>query len=134
DEHLWFTSTRAEARAGVGSVKSLSQIRTSLRTGGGEQGRLEHQLPLVSPVEFAPRHRPLPVAPYLLGLLLGDGGLGGAPRQETVSVDGIAAPSARGLSPGRLATERYGITNREKFIPEDYLFAAPAERLDLLRG
>jgi len=136
DEHLWLTTTRAESSkpVGAGSVKSLSQIRTSLRAAGGEQGALDHQLPLVAPVEFEPRGRPLPVAPYLLGLLLGDGGFGNAPRHDTVSVDGISAAVSRGASPTRLAMREYGVTRREKLIPDDYLFAAPRDRLDLLRG
>jgi replicative DNA helicase len=135
DEHLWFTTTRAESArpGGAGSVKSLAEIRTSLRMAGGEQGGLDHELPLVAPVEFAPNGRPLPVAPYLLGLLLGDGGFGTAPRHDTVSVDGIAASVPRRPAT-RLAMEQYGLGSREKFIPDDYLFATTPERLDLLRG
>ena len=120
-----------------GSVKSLSEIRTSLRMSGGEQGALDHRVPLVAPVEFAVNDRPLPVAPYLLGLLLGDGGFGNVASQDTVSVDGIAAAVPRGAShksATRLALEGYGLTSREKFIPGEYLLAGVPERLDLLRG
>ena len=139
DEHLWFTTTHADSSkpGSPGSVKSLSEIRTSLRMSGGEQGALDHRLPLVAPVEFAATDRPLPVAPYLLGLLLGDGGFGNVASQDTVSVDGIAAAVPRGAShksATRLALEGYGLTSREKFIPGEYLLAGVPERLDLLRG
>jgi len=133
DEHLWFTTTRAEEARGAGSVKSVAEIRTSLRIAGGEQGALDHEVPLVAPVEFAPSDRPLPVAPYLLGLLLGDGGFGPVPRHDTVSVDGLAA-SVPHRPATRLAMDEYGLSSREKFIPDDYLFATAPERLDLLRG
>jgi replicative DNA helicase len=238
DEHLWFTTSRLESRrlGGEGSVKSLAQIRESLRV-TGEPDRLNHRTPTVAPVEFAPRAEPLRLAPYLLGLLLGDGSFRNTnvrfdgieddahsrlravlPPQDTVSVDGmtlsirrngneptekmhallasIAAFEARGAAPSladlglsetpsavhdklqrlrrmgfvewtanakrslkltetgrkrvaestpprgprsqtRLALDYYGLTglgSKEKFIPEDYLYASVQERLDLLRG
>jgi replicative DNA helicase len=133
DEHLWFTTTHAEnSSAGRGgSVKSLAEIRSSLRVGGGEYGALNHRLPLVAPVEFASSGRPQFLAPYLLGLLLGDGGFGSLLRHDTVSVDGIAASRKSTI---QSAIEHYGLTTREKFIPDAYLFATASERLDVLRG
>jgi len=161
DEHLWFTTTRAES-SGLrprGSVKPLSEIRESLRV-DGHPGRLNHRAPTVAPIEFAPRDRPLLIPPYLLGLLLGDGSFPDrdAPfsgfeedlrdrlppdvcASDRVSVDGIATAIPRKSttrhSRTRLALEHYGLYglgSLEKFIPADYLFASAGERLDLLRG
>jgi replicative DNA helicase len=102
DEHLWLTAVRGET--GSGSVKQLSDIRRSLRV----DGHPNHRVPTVAPVEFAPRAEPLLLAPYLMGLLLGDASFREAtitferagrdlreklsshlPAQDTVSVDGI---------------------------------------------
>ena len=115
DEHLWFTTTRVESRrpGARGSVKPLSEIRKSLFV-AGEPDRLNHRIPVVAPIEFAPLGRPLLLPPYLLGLLLGDGSFrninvrfDGAeadlhdrlashlPSCDTVSVDGITASIRR---------------------------------------
>jgi replicative DNA helicase len=241
DEHLWSTTTRAESRRprGEGSVKTLGEIRQTLQV-LGEPGRLNHRIPVVGPVEFAPRSRTLLLEPYLLGLLLGDGSFRGTnvrfdgaepdaherlrsvlPAQDEISVDGITArvrraraeptegmhglllalekAEAAGVAPslrelgdatghrhlnvvhdqltrlrkkglvdwqqnqkrtlsltaeGRAraradlaplgarsrtkeAVHAYGLvglSSHDKFIPEDYLYATPRERLDLLRG
>ena len=76
DEHLWHTTTREESGrpGGKGSVKALSEIRRSLVV-AGEPERLNHRIPIVAPVELAPRGDPLLLPPYLLGLLLGEGTL-----------------------------------------------------------
>jgi replicative DNA helicase len=111
DEHLWHTTTRAESRrpASSGSVKSLAEIRRTLQV-AGEEGRLNHRIPLVAPVEFAAREARPRLPAYLMGLLLGDGCFRGInirfdgaeadnherlrahlPDADTVSVDGITA-------------------------------------------
>jgi replicative DNA helicase len=160
DEHLWLT---ADAN-GVGSVKPLSAIQRSLRQGQAPN----HRIPTVAPVEFAAPNARLRIAPYLLGLLLGDRS---SDDVESASADAysgaagvvaawgarasVAAPGARATgqrsataarSGGELVArpsgtrrllEHYGLYARgtdDKFIPDDYLYAAPAARLDLLRG
>jgi replicative DNA helicase len=150
DEHLWFTTTPGETRraGGAGSVKPLSEIRRTLHV-AGEPDRLNHRIPLVAPIEFAPRETPSLLPPYLLGFLLGDRRLGAesvpaeARGAESISVDGLRqesanpARSAARRSQIRLALEHHGLagrSNREAFIPDDYLFGSVAERLDLLRG
>lgn len=146
EEHLWFTTTRVEGRrpGGSGSVKALAQIRDTLRV-AGEPDRLNHRIPLVEPIEFAPRENPLLLSPYLLGLLLGDGSWepykkrsvrltqAGGLQQTTVAQ---ATDSGR-RSQTRRALEHYGLyglSSLEKFIPDDYLFGTVQQRLDLLRG
>lgn len=87
-EHLWLTTTAKELQRGryvrgprperervktgeegAGSVKSLEQIASTLED--------VHYLPLAKPVlDFAPV-TDLPIDPYVLGLLLGDGSFRG---------------------------------------------------------
>lgn len=94
DEHLWFTTTETElARGrwrkvridgkktsiatgifGSGSVKPLADIRSDV--GSRADDAMPHYIPRVASVEFAPRAK-LPLDPYYLGALIGDGGLTG---------------------------------------------------------
>jgi len=70
DEHLWFTETVGNRKVGKeGSVKPLLEIMKSVRT--KQDQRLNHKIPIVSPVQFT--DKPVPIDPYLMGLLLGDG-------------------------------------------------------------
>jgi replicative DNA helicase len=162
DEHLWFTTTRSESRRpqDSGSVKTLAEIRRTLKV-AGERERLNHCIPIVAPVEFAPRREPLRLAPYLMGRLLGDGSFRGTnvrfdcaepdvhekfrshlPACDDVSVDGITVrvrrnPAEPTGSATRRAVEHYGLlglSSLEKFVPRDYLLGTLQERLDLLRG
>ncbi len=81
DEHLWQTQTESDrkkerysrskgaARSIAGTVKPLSEIRASLVY----QTQKNHKIPMVAPIEFPAKT--LPVAPYLMGVLLGDGSM-----------------------------------------------------------
>lgn len=78
DEHLWLTQTEVERkREAYGSrlphagVRPLEEIRKSLTV---RHGIRNHSIPVCKPVKFAPIDD-IPVAPYLLGMLLGDGNL-----------------------------------------------------------
>ena len=148
DEHLWYTTTRAEGRrpAGSGSVKSLAELRSSLQV-PGEPGRLNHRVPVVAPVEFAPRAVKPRLPAYLMGLLLGDGCFRGVNirfKKRTLRLTDAgrayvaeARAAADGPSQTRLALEHYGLYGRsslDKFIPDDYRYASVRERLDVLRG
>ena len=67
-EHLWHVFTREDRRRGTGRVLQTGQMMARLRR--NHQHRYE--LPLVSaPVELEPQD--VPLDPYALGLLLGDG-------------------------------------------------------------
>jgi N12 class adenine-specific DNA methylase len=83
DEHLWLTQTYRERgfaqrgaalgkswECGQARVRSLAEIRTTLVA--DHLGAKNHSIPMVEPVQFDAR--PVPLAPYLLGVLLGDGG------------------------------------------------------------
>jgi hypothetical protein len=70
-EHLWFTRTKNERGNGAkGKIRELQDIAQSLRQGL----HTNHMIPLVGNVEFASQS--VPLDPYFMGLLLGDGHFG----------------------------------------------------------
>lgn len=73
-DHLWLTTTtRARDQHQPPKVRTTAEIAATLRL---KNGRINHYLPMLSaPVEMP--HADLALDPYLLGVLLGDGGLGG---------------------------------------------------------
>ena len=115
-------------------------------------------IPLVAPVQF-PR-RDVPLDPYLLGVLLGDGGLSSNGVRLTTADPEIlervraAVPTniwvkhiagydyrivgARGRPNPVLDALRslglHGLTSPEKFIPPEYLWNDPQIRLQVLQG
>lgn len=161
-DHLWFTQTKNERRRGLnGSVKTTSQIMTTLRRGDG--GMRNHAVPLVRPVRFNNENQSLPLHPWLLGALLGDGSLRSknvlfskpeADVQEKVKVclpDGDEATVAsddgmtlrirrkkRNNEPSETAKAIRSlglfVFSEQKFIPQQYLLSTPQNRLQLLRG
>lgn len=83
-EHLWSVRTQNHERRGqAAKVRSTADLRSDLL-----QGRIPWRLPMVKAVQLPDRD--LPVDPYLLGVLLGDGCLSSgalASNQETDVVD-----------------------------------------------
>ena len=70
EKHLWQTRTVEERLSKPeGSVRKLSDIRDTLQV----RQHLNHDVPRVRPVEFAPSQSPLLVDPYELGQQIGDG-------------------------------------------------------------
>lgn len=96
DEHLWLTTTEqdrkriARGKASVGSVRSLCEIRQSLLV---RHGIRNHHVPVAGVAAFV--ERDVPVDPYLLGVLLGDGAIskGGHVRFSSADADIVAAVS-----------------------------------------
>ncbi len=157
DEHLWqVTSPVRKYRGAEPRVLPLSEIRQSLTDG---QGNNRHFVPMVGPVEF--EEGELPLAPYLLGVLLGDGGI--AHRVILSSADEELIAEAERLLPAgvaighaghgvdyRIHSPRAGMRNaiadelrglglmgsraEAKFVPDVYKVASAVSRLELLRG
>ena len=82
DEHLWLTQTYAERTAASGArrrgknwpsaqpkVRALSEIRNSLVA--DHLGAKNHSIPMVEPVAL--NARAVPLDPYVVGVLIGDG-------------------------------------------------------------
>ena len=92
NEHLWFTQTEKDRNNRIkingkkiknpliGSVKQLSEIRNTIFS---NRGCKNHSIPITKPVQF--EEIPLFISPYLMGLLLGDGGL----SQERITFTNI---------------------------------------------
>ena len=67
-EHLWFVTTRSDYRHGKpGRILQTRELIDAVWRGH----RREFEIPLVGAVEF--EEQPLPLDPYAVGLLLGDG-------------------------------------------------------------
>jgi phosphate starvation-inducible PhoH-like protein len=82
-EHLWTVTTAADRRRGKPPrVIETSQMRGRIRAASNHR----YELPLLSaPVEFEPRD--VPMDPYALGLLLGDGCLSGTTTPAFATAD-----------------------------------------------
>ncbi|GAC1417017.1 MAG: hypothetical protein NVSMB5_07400 [Candidatus Velthaea sp.] len=160
DEHLWaVNSPLRKSRGNPYRVLPLSEIRKHLVDAAGNA---RHFIPIVEPVTFAPLGKPLPMDPYVLGALIGDGGFTANNISLTTADDYIAQTCAELLPTGTemVARGTYGFHVRqaagagfrnsavtilrdlglwqhgshEKFIPHTYKFASIDERIALLQG
>jgi RecA/RadA recombinase len=96
-EHLWETSSFQERHnGGRKSVKSLQYIKETLRYGS----HLNHSVKIVKPVDFSPKE--LPIQPYLLGAILGDGGI-----TESILISNIDQEVWDGIEKDLKSTDRY---------------------------
>lgn len=160
EEHLWTVQTpklRSKNRWTTLSLREIMAI--GLRFDSGPH---RFAVPLCSPVEYP--EADLPVHPYLLGLLLGDGtSLGKTPTlcvpvREKELVESAAALLPSGMAvkanfaPARPQWRFVDLGNRgnrlaeqframglalkspERFVPENYLRSSPDQRLALLQG
>lgn len=155
-DHLWSVYTRADRRRGKPArVLQTKEMIGNLRAAHSHR----YELPTLSaPVTFAAR--PVPIDPYALGLLLGDGRLTCATTDpELASALGELIPGIEvrrktevdyilnhAAGPGHViarenpvtgALRRLGLAgtrSNTKFIPADYLFNSPDVRLAVLQG
>lgn len=127
----------------------------------GNHGNKKWRIPMVKPIELVPQV--LPIDPYLLGVLLGDGGFTSTdvsftPGDELVPMQvQRVLPSRCSLSRTdsedratcfRIVDERrgnvvldalrslglWGLKSEKKFVPENYLMGSASQRLALLQG
>ena len=159
DEHLWQVYTPERKWRGQSpQIFELSQIRRKLFS---KSGNTRYFLPIVEPVEF--HEHSLPLDPYLLGVLIGDGGLSAGSVKFSTSDDEILESVNESLPEGVSVKhqERYnyrisydgprrpkpnlvlnalrelglfGHRAESKFIPEPYQFASVEARIALLQG
>jgi hypothetical protein len=157
-DHLWSVRTRKDKYLGKDySVRDTTWLMENLTD---SSGRALWFVPMVDPVQFEPVS--LPLDPYLLGVILGDGGI----KYHTVVVTSAdpelvefcreALPDGVGISK---TTSKFGYRishgirgkknavtdtlrglglmgrgSHDKFIPEIYLRSSVGERVALLQG
>lgn len=156
-EHLWNVRTKAQKHRNTPyKTVQIADIADDLYD---KQGNAKWFVPVTAPVHF--QNRVLPVDPYLLGVLLGDGGLtqrsvrfSSADREIVDRVDSLVQPL--GLTVRYIAQCDWSITHgikkkenplktqldalgvcvlsQDKKIPEIYKHAGFEQRLELLRG
>lgn len=147
-EHLWrIYSHDNRARKQPGRLASTLEIKGILDAG---KGRDTH-IPMVSPVEYP--EKALPIAPYSLGYLIGNGCFRG--KSLTITTQDRDAAERVGDQCGYASKysdkwtwginstfcvgclTEMGLWNEkspDKFIPDAYLRVSVGQRLDLLRG
>jgi len=161
EEHLWnvITPTRKKRGSGYQTLSLRAIMEVGLRD---KAGNCKHFIPMVDPVEF--NAQALPIDPYVLGALLGDGSIiSGTPTitsdaaiseiiaqrlPDGVHVSQLAAHDHCvdfSLSSGRDSNTNpitealrdlalWGCSSTDKFIPRPYLFGTVAQRRELLAG
>lgn len=92
-DHLWLTQTRNERRRkeDCWSAKTTEEVASSLK----KEGHWNHYVPLVSPIPG--KNTLLPIHPYVIGALLGDGHVrtrGGATEVLLTSADDVLIEEA----------------------------------------
>ena len=127
-----------------GSVKTTLEIMQSLSVNNCE--RCNHSIKLPLPVQL-PRKK-LPLDPYMLGAWLGDGNSHSAsitiakedafPMRLNIAESGFDTiirqdPISYGIPMLQRILKDMGLL-RNKHIPQEYLWASPEQRLELLRG
>jgi len=132
-EHLWFVRTLDDAKHGkAGRVLQTQEMVGDLR----RHHQRRYELPLVSePVQFAPR--PVPLDPYALGLLLGDGCITTktTPSFSTTDPELVEARSFSSAGTTLVReTQLAGTTSATKFVPLEYLLNSPDVRVAVLQG
>lgn len=148
-DHIWDVSLHGRAWKSM----TLEEImNTSLRSGK----HLSYEIPITEPVFYAQGGDSLPVDPYLLGLLIGDGSLTKQVRlwsadeeifaraealiPEGVFVgartegSGVSGVTFRKMQPVMRSLGLMEKRSWEKEIPERYLRTTSADRLALLQG
>ncbi|HVU92745.1 MAG TPA: PhoH family protein, partial [Jatrophihabitans sp.] len=158
-EHLWTVRTVDDRSHDRGyRVLQTKDMIGRLRRGHVHR----YELPLVEPVEYVPS--PVPLDPYALGLLLGDGCMTGATTPSFATADPELADALQAALPEVIVRHKAGVDyvltqgprsgvlveNRvtgalrqlglmgarssTKFIPPEYLVNSAAVRVALLQG
>jgi len=119
-EHLWATKNEQQKDY---TVKSTQEIIDTLQ---GHDGRKNHFIPLVKPVNF--QEKKLIIDPYVLGILLGNGRI----TQNQVQ---LASADKTNVIVSELKNlNLMGKKSNSKFIPEIYKNGSVEQRIELLQG
>jgi len=160
DDHLWAVNSAVRKKRGLPyRVLSTAQIRERLHDAAGNA---RHYIPIADPMHFGQRPK-LPIDPYLLGCILGDGGITARNSLSFTTADTELLEECRSLLPtgsdffavkdrpykfrigsvvrGRRALldaldelDLVGLGSSMKFVPSVYKTASLRDRLSLLQG
>lgn len=158
-DHLWSVRTKYDKQDGRWQTLSLRQImEKGLRANGGWRW----ELPNIQPADLGDDST-LPIEPYLLGVLLGDGhfstSAGIQLTTQRALAESLSLPAGvhlheicpagtavtyrlssaigRGANPVKSALRAMGlldVKSRGKWIPDQYFWTSASARLALLRG
>jgi phosphate starvation-inducible PhoH-like protein len=161
NDHLWGVNT--PQRKFKGKSRLLMTLDEIAAKGlSHANGNLQNFILLIAPAEHA--EADLPIDPYLLGLLLGDGGLTtNTPRMttadeeirasvESLLPDGVSAKLLQGSEIDYSLSKKHrsntpnpltvairqlglgGLGSAQKFVPASYLFSSAKQRTAILQG
>lgn len=158
DDHLWYVYSQKDRDAKrIGSVKSLKEIKAKLRY--GICNKKNFSIPMVSDISF--KEKNLPIDPYTLGALLGDGSFRHGitfSSQDSFIIQKIEKilqkydlkckqlnqfdykiSSKLGVKNNYLKKtliklRLYGKKSPQKFIPDIYKFSSKEHRIEILQG
>lgn len=154
-EHLWEVQTRfGKYRGRAPKVKTTEALLSDLKT---KDGHNKWFIPVTKPVQFS--HKDLPIPPYLLGALLGGGGIkydllfSNTDKEILDKMNELLAEYdcrlkflqgcdyrvSSGYKHSLLMKklkelDLFGKGSYDKFIPKKYLRGSKQQRLSLLRG
>ena len=154
-EHLWEVRDANDKRRGNKRVMTTEQIMNDLTSTMGGRAYMKWFIPTVEPVEYNPQPK-LPIHPYVLGALLGDGSFRSnnvtfaCHKNDKQIVDIISKliedevnVHSNNLSygfSGTVTREKikklglWGHKSETKFIPDMYKLASIDDRIELIRG
>lgn len=112
EDHLWYTTTIKESqrKGGLGSVKSLKEIRESIKTYKTQINN--HKIPLINPVSFT--YKENIINPYIMGVLLGDGTLSEKYSVYFTSSDEQITKNCEEMLPSNMMCNIKSITKNSK--------------------
>lgn len=171
-DHLWKTQTSEDRNQRKkikgkrywsppreGTIKTTAEILNSIHI---RSDRLNHSIPITSPVEFEAKEHFL--SPYIMGVLLGDGCFRVKSQiifsnADKEIIDRLKKDSPKNTEIKKRSTSKYdyiikckistekdrikeeikrlnldNLKSCDKFIPEEYLFDSVNNRIELLRG
>lgn len=122
EDHVWRVASAYDRKKGTHRVLSLAQLRANgLRY---ESGPAKWSVPLVEPVHFEDAG-PLPVDPYLMGLLLGDGSFRSNGKGSGGVTLAVAAADADETQAGLNLPDGVEITRRDRGGWSEFYFRGP---------
>ena len=159
NDHLWYVKTRYERTHNKnGALRTIDDIKNDLHI--GKEKRNKYSIPFIKPVNFTKQSNE--INPYLLGTLLGDGGLSIENRiifsnsEEDIikKINNILITNydirlkhiqnydyllLSGNKKNILLQQLkklglMGCHSYNKYIPSTYIFTSTEDRLELLRG